>query len=77
MSWDLVSCCVCAGLGKTVQIIAFLAAVYEKSGSLTDVDTNRLILTGHKKVKPSLIISPRWGNGICCLRRRFVAFTSK
>ena len=47
------------GLGKTVQIAAFLSAVYGKEGSVGDVDTNRLIVTGQRRVKPTLIISPR------------------
>jgi hypothetical protein len=42
-----------------VQIIAFLSAVYGKTGNLGDVDTNRLIVTGQAKVRPTLIISPR------------------
>jgi hypothetical protein len=48
-----------AGLGKTVQVAAFLAAVYCKTGTVADVDTNRLIVTAKRTVKPTIIISPR------------------
>ena len=46
------------GLGKTVQIISLLTALYEKTGQLSDNDVNRLIVTGDSSVSPTLIICP-------------------
>lgn len=42
-----------------------MAAVYGKEGTTKDVDTNRLVVTGRKKVKPTLIISPRHDQAVC------------
>ncbi|XP_023325018.1 DNA excision repair protein ERCC-6-like 2 [Eurytemora carolleeae] len=46
------------GLGKTVQIIAFLSALYHKTGLHADNDENRLVSTGKNPCSPTLIICP-------------------
>ena len=46
------------GLGKTVQVLAFLSALYRKTGSVSENEEMRCVVEGEVTVSPSLIICP-------------------